>query len=74
MGGEIFTHLRRVGMFEESHTKFYAATVLCALEHMHVRCIAYRDLKPENLVLDDKVLSSIRTQCAIFCVAVVEMF
>lgn len=55
MGGEIFTHLRRVGMFEEAHTKFYAATVLCALQHMHDRCIAYRDLKPENLVLDDKV-------------------
>ncbi|CAN0485609.1 unnamed protein product, partial [Scytosiphon promiscuus] len=28
MGGEIFTHLRRAGMFEEHHTKFYAATVL----------------------------------------------
>eukprot|EP00752_Nemacystus_decipiens_P011818 g10487.t1 len=54
MGGEIFTHLRRLGMFEEAHTKFYAATVLCALQHMHDRCIAYRDLKPENLVLDDK--------------------
>ncbi|CAM9582066.1 unnamed protein product, partial [Scytosiphon promiscuus] len=53
MGGEIFTHLRRAGMFEEHHTKFYAATVLCALQHMHDRCIAYRDLKPENLVLDD---------------------
>lgn len=55
MGGEIFTHLRRAGTFKESHTKFYAATVLCALQHMHDRCIAYRDLKPENLVLDDMV-------------------
>lgn len=55
MGGEIFTHLRKKGMFEEVHAKFYAATVLCALQHMHDRCIVYRDLKPENLVLDDKV-------------------
>ncbi|CAM9896563.1 unnamed protein product [Ectocarpus sp. 6 AP-2014] len=54
MGGEIFTHLRRAGVFEEAHTKFYSATVLCALQHMHDRCIAYRDLKPENLVLDDQ--------------------
>lgn len=59
MGGEIFTHLRRAGVFEESHTKFYSATVLCALQHMHDRCIAYRDLKPENLVLDDQVLQQI---------------
>ena len=58
MGGEIFTHLRKVGMFEEAHTKFYAATVVCALQHMHDRCIAYRDLKPENLVLDDKVMGA----------------
>lgn len=55
MGGEIFTHLRKAGDFEEPHAKFYAATVLCALEHMHERCIVYRDLKPENLVLDDQV-------------------
>lgn len=32
--------------------KFYAAEVLLALEYMHSLNIAYRDLKPENLMLD----------------------
>eukprot|EP00904_Undaria_pinnatifida_P012131 jgi/Undpi1/8048/HiC_scaffold_24.g10520.m1 len=52
MGGEIYTHLQKAGNFDETATKFYAATVVCAIQHMHERSIAYRDLKPENLVLD----------------------
>lgn len=52
-GGELFYHLRGRARFDEDTARFYAAEVVLALEHMHSRNIAYRDLKLENLVLSD---------------------
>jgi serine/threonine protein kinase len=40
-GGELFMHLQREGRFSEERSRFYAAELLCALEHLHafnVRC------------------------------------
>lgn len=51
-GGEMFTHLRRAGRFEENAAKFYGAQVVLALEYLHACELVYRDLKPENILLD----------------------
>ena len=39
---------------EESRAKMYACEILTALEHLHKNDIIYRDLKPENVVIDDE--------------------
>ena len=52
-GGELCELLYFEQNFSERWSLFYAASVLAALAHMHERKIAYRDLKTENLVLDE---------------------
>ena len=51
-GGELFFHLSRHRRFPENYTRFYAAELLLALGHLHSHGIIYRDLKPENVLLD----------------------
>lgn len=52
LGGELFTILRRQRTFKEPTARFYTACVVEAFHCMHSHNIIYRDLKPENLVLD----------------------
>jgi serine/threonine protein kinase len=52
--GEFFTYLRSSGRFDEQTTRFYASQVLLAFEYLHNMDIVYRDLKGENLLLDER--------------------
>ncbi|GJN68450.1 serine/threonine-protein kinase psk1 [Purpureocillium lilacinum] len=52
-GGELFTHLNTEKMFSESVAAFYMAEMLLAISHLHNDLgVVYRDLKPENCLLD----------------------
>lgn len=52
-GGELFTHLSSERMFTEATAAFYMAEMALALSHLHDTLgVIYRDLKPENCLLD----------------------
>lgn len=55
-GGDLKFHIYNMGGepgFDIHRSRFYAAEVLCGLEHLHMQGIVYRDCKPENILLDD---------------------
>uniref|UniRef100_A0AAQ4RY88 cGMP-dependent protein kinase n=1 Tax=Gasterosteus aculeatus aculeatus TaxID=481459 RepID=A0AAQ4RY88_GASAC len=54
VGGEIWTKLKEVGRFDEPIAMFCTACVVEAYAYLHKKNIMYRDLKPENLMLDIK--------------------
>ncbi|XP_077292694.1 cGMP-dependent protein kinase, isozyme 1-like isoform X2 [Arctopsyche grandis] len=54
LGGDVWTILQKKGHFNEQVARFMSACVVEAFEHIHNLDIVYRDLKPENLMLDSR--------------------
>jgi serine/threonine-protein kinase Psk1 len=52
-GGELFRHLETEKFFPEDTAAFYMAEIVLALDYLHNTVgVIYRDLKPENCLLD----------------------
>ena len=51
-GGDLFRALSDVRSMDAASTRFYSAEVLLALSYIHAKGYVYRDLKPENVLLD----------------------
>lgn len=52
-GGELFTHLNQREHFTEQEVRIYIGEIILALETLHKLGIIYRDIKLENILLDN---------------------
>lgn len=52
-GGDLKFHIHQLGDMNMERATYYAAQIACGLEDLHAEGIIYRDLKPENCLLDD---------------------
>jgi len=50
--GELYEHIKRLEKFSEEVAKFYIAEIFLAISSLHARNIIYRDLKPQNILID----------------------
>merc|ERR1719389_382278 len=55
LGGELYATYNKKGLWgNEAHAQFYVAGTVFAFDHLHSKKIIFRDLKPENLLLNEK--------------------
>lgn len=54
LGGDLRYHLNQEGRFSEDRAKLYICEVALALDYLHSELIVHRDVKPENILLDEQ--------------------
>lgn len=54
-GKELFDVIRDIGFLNDDENKFFAGSLLLAIDYLHERNIVYRDLKPENIIVCENV-------------------
>ena len=52
--GDLKSYIKKYKTFTESEVKLISAQLILALEHLHKQGIIYRDLKPDNILIDSE--------------------
>lgn len=52
--GDLRFHIKELGVFKSDRARFYAAEMVLGLQHLHSLRLVYRDMKPENILMDER--------------------
>lgn len=54
-GKELWEVIREIGLLNKSQTLFYGCSIMIAVDYLHKRRFIYRDIKPENIIVNSQV-------------------